>query len=387
MTGKERMIMALKHQEPDRVPVGEMGIDYPVIERVLGHQTFYRAKTKERQAIWAGRRNEVVNSQKRDLVDLVQALEWDFVPVFLTYSDKVNYRPERFLDDHTWEDAGGNVWQESVEVGDAICTKPREATRKDIERLLAEPLVIDESQFELVNYVVEKLGRTHFIIARGWHSPASWLDGSFPLPGEGLNMHMDTFVLGLVDDPQFICDLLDAYTRRALEYTRALIKAGVDSVQMNADYCYNDGPWVSPAQFRDYIQPRMKRQCDACHQAGAFVLKHTDGNSLRLLPMMIETGMDALHGIQPSCGMEVKKLKDKFGSRITLFGAVECDTLVRGTPQQVEKEVEACLRDGAPGGGFVLTSSNSIQAGASFENYMAMLETAKQRGRYPISAV
>ena len=386
MTGKERMIAALKHQEPDRVPIGEMGIDYPVIERVLGHETFYRAKTKERRAIWAGRRDEVVASQKRDLVDLVLALEWDFVPVFLTYSDRVDYRPARFLDDHTWEDAEGNVWQESEEIGDALCSKPREVTREDIEWLLAEPLVIDESQFELVRYVVEKLGRTHFLIARGWHSPASWLDGTFPVPGEGLNMHMDAFVLRLVDDPQFVCDVLDAYTQRALEYAQALIKEGVDAVQLNADYAYNDGPWVSPAQFREHIQPRMKRHCDAFHQAGVFVLKHTDGNSLRLLPLMIEAGMDALHGIQPSCGMEVKKLKEKFGDRITFFGAVDCDTLVRGTPQQIEKEVEDCLRDGAPGGGFVLTSSNSIQAGAKFENYMAMLDTARKRGRYPIVA-
>ena len=384
MTGKERMVAALKHQEPDRVPIGEMGIDYPVIERVLGHETFYRAKIKERQAIWAGRRSEVVAGQKRDLVDLALALEWDFVPVFLTYSDKVDYRPARFLDDHTWEDAEGNTWQESVEIGDAICTKPDEVTQKDIQRLLTEPLVIDESQFELVRYVVEKLGHTHFIIARGWHSPASWLDGTFPVPGEGLNMHMDTFVLRLVDEPQFVCELLDAYTKRALEYAHALIKAGVDAVQMNADYCYNDGPWVSPSQFREYIQPRMKQHCDAIHQAGAFVLKHTDGNSLRLLPLMIEAGMDALHGIQPSCGMGIKKLKELFGKQITFFGAVECDTFVQGTPPQIEKEVEDCLRDGAPGGGFVLTSSNSIQAGAKYENYIAMLETARKRGRYPI---
>jgi uroporphyrinogen decarboxylase len=86
-----------------------MGIDYPVIERVLGHESFYRAKTKERQAIWAGPRNKLEASQKRALVDLVLALEWDFVPVFLTDSYKVEYRPSRFLDDRTWEDAGGNI--------------------------------------------------------------------------------------------------------------------------------------------------------------------------------------------------------------------------------------------------------------------------------------
>ncbi len=55
ITAKERVKTALAHQEPDRVPVGEMGIDYPIVEQVLGHETFYRAQGKERAAIWAGR--------------------------------------------------------------------------------------------------------------------------------------------------------------------------------------------------------------------------------------------------------------------------------------------------------------------------------------------
>ncbi len=385
MTGKERMIAALEHREPDRVPVGEMGIDYPVIEQVLGRETFYRAKTKERRAIWAGRRREVVNSQKQDLVDLVLALEWDFVPVFLTYSDKVDYRPARFIDEHTWEDTEGNIWQESAEIGDALCTKPREITRQDIQRLLEEPLAIDESQFELVRHVVEQLGDTHFIIARGWHSPPSWTDGTFPAPGEGLNMRMDDFILRMVEDPQFIHDLLDAYTWRAIEYGKALIKEGADAVQINADYCYNQGPWVSPRLFRQFILPRMKKHCEAFHREGSYVLKHTDGNSWLLLDMMVEAGIDGLHGIQPSIGMDINKLKEKYGQKIALFGAVDCDTLVRGSPTDIESEVEYCLKYGAPGGGFVLTSSNSIQAGSKYENYLAMLKIAREKGVYPIS--
>jgi len=385
MTGKERMLAALEHREPDRVPVGEMGIDYLVIEQVLGRETFYRAKTKERRAIWAGRRREVVNSQKQDLVDLVLALEWDFVPVFLTYSDKVDYRPARFIDEHTWEDTEGNIWRESAEIGDALCTKPREITRQDIQRLMEEPLAIDESQFELVRHVVEQLGDTHFIIARGWHSPPSWTDGTFPVSGEGLNMRMDDFVLRMVEDPQFIHELLDAYTWRAIEYGKALIKAGVDAVQINADYCYNQGPWISPRLFREFILPRMKQHCEAFHREGSYVLKHTDGNSWLLLDMMVEAGIDGLHGIQPSIGMDINKLKEKYGRKITLFGAVDCDTLVRGSPTDVEREVENCLKYGAPGGGFVLTSSNSIQAGSKYENYLAMLKIAREKGVYPIS--
>ncbi len=384
MNGKERMIAAIEHREPDRVPVGEMGIDYPIVEQVLGHETYYRAKAKERRAIWAGRRDEVVRSQKEDLVALVRALQWDFVPVFLTYSDKVDYGPRRFLDEQTWEDAAGNVWRATEETGDELCIQPREITRDDIERLRNEPLVLDESQLELVRYVVRELGSTHFIIGRGWHAPASFTDGTFPLSGEGLNMRMDDFILRLVDDPAFVHDLLDAHTKRAVEYGRALIAAGVDAVQINADYCYNDGPWVSPRFFREFVLPRMQEHVDAFHQAGAYVLKHTDGQTRLLLDMMVGTGIDGLHGIQPSAGVDIRDLKQRVGDRVTLFGAVDCDTLIRGGVAEVEREVEYCLRHAALGGGYVLTSSNSIQAGAQLESYMAMLRVAREKGGYPI---
>jgi uroporphyrinogen decarboxylase len=385
MNGKERMHAALEHREPDQVPVGEMGIDYPIIEQVLGHETYYRAKRKERAAIWAGKRNEVVHSQKEDLVALVRALEWDFVPVWLTYSDKVDYRPRCVIDEQTWEDATGNIWKTTDDTGDAICIKPREITDDDLERLINEPPVVDESQLELVRHVVQELGETHFIIARGWHSPPSWTDGTFVVPGEGLTMSIDDFLMRMVDEPEFIHTLLQAYTRRAIEYGSLLIKEGVDAVQLNADYCHNTGPWVSPTRFREFILPRMKEHVDAFHGAGVYVLKHTDGLSWQLLDMMVEAGIDALHGIQQSIGMDIRMLKEKYGDRIALFGTVDCDTLVRGTLAEIEREVEYCLKYAAPGGGLVLTSSNSIQAGAKYENYMAMLRTVRQKGIYPIA--
>jgi uroporphyrinogen decarboxylase len=384
MNGKQRLIAALQHHEPDRVPVGEMGIDYPVIEQVLGHETFYRAKAKERQAIWAGRRDEVVRSQKQDLVALVKALEWDLAPVWLTYSDKTDYAPARVIDGRTWEDAAGNLWKTTEDLGDAVCVQPRAITRADLEQLLHEPLVVDESELELVRYVVRELGETHFIVGRGWHSPASWTDGTFVAPGEGLTMRMDEFLLMTIEEPETVHGLLEAHSKRAIEYGRALIQAGVDAVLVNADYCHNTGPWMSPAAFREYVLPRLKAHAEAFHAAGAWVIKHTDGLSWELLDMMIEAGIDALHGIQPDIGMDLKVLKEKYGHRLGLFGAVNCDTLVRGTPAAVEREVLDCLRYAAPGGGFVLTSSNSIQAGARYENYMAMLRAVRAHGGYPL---
>jgi uroporphyrinogen decarboxylase len=384
LTGKERVRLALAHREPDRVPIGEMGIDYPIIEQVLGHETFYRAQGKERTAIWAGRRDEVVRSQKEDLV---RALEWDIVPVWLTYSDQVDYRPRRYLseDKLKWEDAEGNVWQAPDEGGDGLCIGSHQITQAELEEMRSNPPSVDESQLELVNYVVQELGDTHFIIGRGWHAPSTWTDGSFPIPGEGLALPMDRFLVLMYEDPDFVHALLGAYTRRAIDYGKILIEAGVDAVQINADYCINTGPWLSPAQFREFILPYMQQHVDAFKGEGVYVLKHTDGNSWALLDMMVDTGIHALHGIQPSVGMDIKRLKETVGDRVALFGAIEADALINGTPEDVRREVEYCLKHGAPGGGFVLTTSNSVQVGTKYENYMAMLQVARENGTYPIS--
>jgi len=387
LTGKERARRTLAHEEPDRVPVGEMGIDYPIIEQVLGHETFYRAQGKERLAIWAGERDKVVRSQKEDLVALVRALEWDIVPVWLTYSDKVDYRPRQFLtEDHLkWIDADGHTWQAPDDIGDALCIDSAEITPALLEEMESTPPTVDESQLELVRYVRQELGDTHFIIGRGWHSPSTWTDGSFPIPGEGLAIPVDKFCLLLYDKPDFVHAILRAYTKRAIDYGRILIEAGVDAIQINADYCINSGPWLSPAQFREFVLPYMQQEVDAFKEAGVYVLKHSDGKTWALLDMMVATGIDALHGIQPSIGMDIKRLKEAVGHEVALFGAIEAETLINGTPEDIEHEVEYCLRYGAPGGGFVLTTSNSVQVGTKFENYMTMLRVARTRGAYPIA--
>ena len=82
--------------------------------------------------------------------------------------------------------------------------------------------------------------------------------------------------------------------------------------------------------------------------------------------------------------MNLHLLKRKYGQRIALFGAVESDTLIDGDPQEVRQEAARCIQQGAPGGGFALTTSNSVQAGIKLESYQAMLAQARRMGTYPI---
>lgn len=391
MKPKERMLAVLNGEVPDQIPTGELGVDYPITEYVLGRRTYYRAKYREKSALWAGKRDEVVASQKRDLVDLAQTLKWDWLPVFLTYRAGQDYAPASFIDGTTWKDTYNRTWKYSPITEDILCVEMPPPDDKSIE-VLREPFSPDESELELVRHVVETLGDSHFIVGRTaielrdaapviGRGP---VDGTIPEAYGGLMMDMVDFSLRLIDDPEFVKRLLAAATDRAIEVALALVEAGVDAIIMDSDYCHQTGPWVSPGHFEEIIFPLLKKQVDAIHSAGAYVIKHTDGNTWPILDMVVASGIDGLHGIQPSAGMDLANLKEKYGSEVALFGAVEGQFLINSRPDEIRRLVQSQIMSAGPGGGYVLTSGNSVQLGASPENYLTMLETLRAFGRYPL---
>lgn len=392
MKSKERMLAVLNGECPDQVPTGEMGVDYPITEYVLGHPTFYRGKHREKSAVWAGQRDEVVASQKNDLVELALKLGWDFIPVFLTYRSGQNYAPAVFLDATTWKDAYDRIWKYSTVTEDILCV---ESPRLDgtVIDILRQPFVPEESELELVRHVVKTCGESHFIVGRtsielrdaapimGRGS----VDGSFPDSYGGLMMEMTDFSLQVMDDLDFVKRLLTAATDRAIEVARTLIEAGVNAIIMDADYCHQNGPWISPRHFRELVFPLLQKQVDAIHSLGAYAIKHTDGKTWPILDMLIDTGIDGLHGVQPSAGMDLALLKEKCGSKLALMGAVEGYYLINGQPDEVRELVRVQIKSAGAGGGFVLTSANSIQLGTRPENYLAMLDALKTYGVYPLN--
>lgn len=387
------MLAVLAGQEPDRIPTGELGIDYPITEQLLGRSTFYRAKYKEKLAVWAGRRDEVVASQKRDLVALAERLDWDFVPVFLTYRGHQNYAPAAFLDETTWKDAHGRTWKYSPVTQDSLCVDMPPLDERSIE-ILQEPFTPDESELELVRHVVKNLGEHRFVVGRtsielrdaGPVIGRGAVDGTFPEPYGGLSMGLVDFSLRLVDEPDFVKRLLDAATERAIQVSLALIGAGVDAIVMDTDYCHQTGPWISPSHFEELVFPNLKKQVDAIHAAGAYAIKHTDGNTWQILDLLLAAGIDGLHGIQPSAGMDLALLKERYGSKVTLFGAIEGAQLLSCRPDQIREMVRRQIQAAGGNGRFVLTTSNSVQLGIPAENYLTMLDALKSYGRYPLES-
>lgn len=374
MNPKERVLAALRHEEPDRVPCGENDIDYLMAEELLDHETLYNSRWRERQALWDGRRAEIVADYGRAYVELAHALEWDYVRVQVMPVDKEYHWPV-MTGPYSWLDEAGREIHYSPEVGNiATYVDAVDMTIDDLPDP-DEPFTVHPSELEAIRFVVSQLGNTHFIIGR---SP---VDGSFPYKTVG----MEDFLIRMITEPDFVERAIQVYVNRSLAYIKAMLDAGCDAVMTLDDYSGNEGPVMGPERFRRFIAPAIERQVATAHAKGGIFIKHTDGNTWSILDDLVATGLDGWHGIQPRIGMDPKLLKERYGSRICLFGGINCETLVEGTPEQAAAEARYAIRHAAPGGGLVVTTGNVLQPGTQLKNYLAARQAVREAGSYPIN--
>ncbi|MHB1131852.1 MAG: uroporphyrinogen decarboxylase family protein [Chloroflexota bacterium] len=179
---------------------------------------------------------------------------------------------------------------------------------------------------------------------------------------------------------QWYCDLWDAMLPVVGPY--------VDVVQMEGDLGGQDGPLFSPKLFRQLFKPRLRRVFDTIRRHTKAKLKlHACGSVYWVLPDLIDIGLEVLNPVQVNAAdMDTARLKREFGRDLTFWGG-GCDTIVLqyGTVEEVRAEVRHRLRDLGPGGGFVFCSIHNIQAQVPPENIVAMYDTARECGGYPIS--
>jgi uroporphyrinogen decarboxylase len=374
MLPKERVIAALTHREGDRVPIGEMGADWEIVERALGRPTFYRSKWKEWVAEWEGRRDEVVASYQRDIPDLARAFGWDFVVVPLVPARRERYRRPEMLGPYTWRDEQGRVWSYAPEAGgQAMLVEAPPLQAVDV--VVPERVRIDASRLEAIEHVVKTLGPTHFVFGR---AP----DGTFPWAE---TVGMEEYLVRMASDEEFTARTIAAALKTSVAWIDAIADTGVDGIIVGTDYCDNFGPLMGPRLFRRYVLPAFQETVKAIHARGKHAVKHTDGNTWSILDDFVAAGVDGWQGIQPRIGMDLKRLKEQYAGRLCLFGGVNCETLTLGTPSEAEAEVRYAIRHAAPGGGLVLTSGNTLQLGTRWENYTAMRAAHGKYGRYPIT--
>ena len=197
---------------------------------------------------------------------------------------------------------------------------------------------------------------------------------------------MGNLLMAIAAEPDLVTALVNLSVEINLEMAKQVARRGADFVWTGDDYAGNTGPFMSPDHFRTLFYPGLKRVAEGFRELGLPFIKHCDGNIWPIIDMMIGPGVSCLDPIDPQGGMDLAEVKAKFGDRVALKGNVDCtDVLVYGTIDEVAEATKEALRQGAPGGGYILSSSNSIHSSVNPENYAAMLETLKEYGRYPLS--
>lgn len=227
-----------------------------------------------------------------------------------------------------------------------------------------------------VNRAFRRRLREHFGDTRlfGGHG-----DGTFAIPSGD---EMYEFVYRLADEPEEVLAQAVKMAENAVEANKRQHEAGLDVALLCSDYCYNSGPFLSPAMFDQFIAPFLATICRAGREDGMFMIKHTDGNIMPILSSLVEAGPHALHSLDPMAGVDIREVKKLYGRRVALCGNVHCAALQTGTDEEVRASAEYCLRYGGEGGGYLFATSNIPFKGMPPERYRMILDIWKARRRY-----
>jgi hypothetical protein len=185
--------------------------------------------------------------------------------------------------------------------------------------------------------------------------------------------------------PEIVEELINAWCDLTIKEHNCIFEQGIPYVFICDDHAQKERLMMSPATWERFVEPVYKRLADNAHKHDAKFLVHTDGNLNESFPGMARAGVDGAEPLEYEAGMRLKPLKEQFGDSITLIGNVPAsEALCVGSVDFTIELTKQCIRDAAPGGGYILAPGANVLANTRIENITAMLETVKKFGKYPI---
>ena len=378
LSHRERVIKALSHQEPDRVPF-DLGSTPNSSIHVLGYQKLKAYFGIEAEDTIIHRMMQTVAVHE----PVLQALDID-----LRYAGPG--APDSKPDIPVGEDGYQDEWG-------VIRRKPPSSLYYDLAKSpLAGPITVQD----IVNFPVPDPtdpGYTRGLRERLLYYREN-TDYAIALRLPSAFVHTTQYLRGFEDwfmdlaaDKKLAGALFDAVTEQSSALAEEILKVGgdlVDVVAFSDDMGFQNGPMVSPELYRQLFKPRHQKFFDTVKKyTSAFVHFHCCGSIYKLLPDLIELGVDVIHPVQVAAkDMDSSILAPEFGDRLSFWGGIDTQkVLPTGTTEEVKAEVRQRIRDFAPGGGYILGAVHDIQPDVPVENIIAMYEAGKEYGRYPIA--
>jgi uroporphyrinogen decarboxylase len=345
MTSRERMCKVLNHECPDRLPTFDYAIDRKVVESICPGGTYADVVEK---------------------LDLDAITAWE--PSTGGYTEGLPSREPGDIFTDEWgvrREATGELSAYPLEDGVPI------RSETDLGRL-AIPDPHSEHRFrELREYVARVRGHklmTYAII--------DMFEISKCLMG------FQNFLTGFHEQPTLVRKLLDLTTEWVVQVAQKAIDIGADMIIDLADIAWTNGPFVRPEIIEEFFVPCLQRVVNAVKKRRAYMFYHSHGNIWSVLDMLIDTGIDVIHPLDPDAGMDIAIVKKTFGTKVVVAGNISTNLMSERAVDEIEKITEKTIADTYTGGGHILMASSSILSSVKPENYCAMIKTAHALGRY-----
>ena len=343
----ERLTTALKRGQPDRVPIIEITVSQQVMEAFLGkriesladHVEFYWRAGYDSMNVWPAYNMNPAGQQPKEGVRST---------VFRrsVYTDEPESR--------VWRAERAGVITSSDEL-----QKYQWPTKDDLN---VQPL-------ETIGPVLRNGMKA--IVISSLHEHAVSLMGT------------ETMLLGIYDQPELVAEVYRRVGELILHlFERSVEYPAIGALWLGDDLAYTEGLFFSLDFIRQNIFPWYRKIADVAKSHNLPLIFHSDGDIRPILPDLADIGFDAIHPIEPKA-MDIVATKRDWGNRFCIIGNIDlCYTLPRGTPQEVEEEVRLRIEQLAPGGGYVLSSANSVPEYVPLPNYVAMVQAVRKYGTY-----
>jgi uroporphyrinogen decarboxylase len=361
MRHRDRVLMALHHEEPDRCP---MQISFTPefatrLKKDLGltDEDFYNPH---------GGGNTYVLERILDEDMLLTSVGWanSYYATELYSEDGVSYTDE-------WGVGWGNAAYET-RFGKGHYTE-----------IVGHPLADDEA---IDSYQSPDPNRPELYVEAerviGEYKDEYWIVGvtvttifetAWALRG------YERTLMDLALNPDFVESLLDIPFHYHLTAAKKLVEMGVDMIWTGDDMGTQQGMLISPATWRRFFKPRMATFISTLKSISpeVKVAYHSDGNIYPIIPDLIDIGLDVLNPVQPRC-MDPARLKEEYGDKLCFWGSMdEQYTLPFGTPAEVEREVITRLKTLGKNGGLLIGPTHHVQLDTPLESFWTMVNTIK----------
>jgi len=339
MTSRERVLTALSRRQPDRVPYCELGVDRSLAQRLMG---------------WGAPASQASNLEANAYtVEEAKALA-----AFLKL-DNLSYVLRAPVYAHKEAGQDGRLFY-----GDGLIR-----TEADLDRLqLPDPT--DDALYA---------GAAAFLEQKGEYS--AWFVTRIGIFPTMLSLGTENFCLALYDNRRFVEAVLDRYVDWIVVVAERVCRMGFDVFASTDDMAFNTDPFFSPAVFRDLVLPRYRRVAE---QITLPWFIHSDGNILPFVDDLLSVGVIGLHPNEKGA-VDIREVKRTYRNRACVLGNVDLNLLGMGSPDAVDREVHDLIRDVGPGGGYIVTSGNSLAGYLLPENVLALSRAVQKYGRYPIT--